>query len=90
MRVHVTQNILWLNVSVANSLGVDVGDRPHQLVGVKLNNKVGNLLLHFMELFHYSVSGVWDVVHHDVQVNLIGLVSVGVETLSHLNAVGVV
>ena len=89
MRVHVTQDVLWLDVSVANSLSVDVGNGPHKLVGVQFNNKVWHLLLHFMELLHYSVSSIGDVVHHHVQVNLIRLVSVGVKALSHLHAVGV-
>ena len=61
MRVHVTQDVLWLNVSVANSLSVNVGDGPHQLIRVKLDNKVWHLLLHFMELLHYSIGSVWDV-----------------------------
>ena len=89
MRVHITQDVLRLNVSVANSLSVDVGDRPHKLVRVKLHNKVWHLLLHFMELLHYSIGRVWNVVHHHVQVHLIWLVSIGVEALPHFHAVGV-
>ena len=89
MRVHVTQDVLWLDVSVANSLSVDVGNGPHKLVGVQFNNKVWHLLLHFMELLHYSVSSIWDIVHDHVQVNFIRLVSISVEALSHLNAVRV-
>ena len=42
-----------------------------------------------MELLHYSISRVRDVVHHHVQVHLIGLVSVSIEALSHFHAVWV-
>lgn len=89
MRVHVTENILWLDVSVANTLGVNIGYGPHELVRVKLDNKVWHLLLHFVELLHYSISGVGDVIHHDVEVNFVWFISICVEALPHLDTVGV-
>jgi hypothetical protein len=42
-----------------------------------------------VELFHHSISRVWNVVHDNIQVNFIWLVTVGIETLTHLYAVGV-
>ena len=87
MRVHIAQDVLWLDISVANSLSVDIGDGSHQLVRVQLDDEVWHLLLHFMELLHYSICRVWNIVHHYVQVHLIGLVSVRVEALPHFNAV---
>jgi hypothetical protein len=72
---------------VANTLGVNVGDRPHELPGIEFNNDVGDLLLHFVKLLHYSVRRIWDVVHYHVQVHLVWLVSVCVEALTHFNAV---
>ena len=42
-----------------------------------------------MELFHHSISRVWDIVHHNIQVNFVWLITVCVETLSHLYTVGV-
>ena len=89
MRVHIAQDVLWLNVSVTNSLCVDIGDGSHQLVRVELDDKVGYLLFHFMELLHYSIGRVWNIIHNHVQVDLIGLVSVGVEALPHFDTVGV-
>lgn len=89
VRLSVAKNILRLDVSVANTLGVNVGDRPHKLVRIQLNDKWRNHLLHFKVLLHHSVGGVWNVVHHDVEVDLVGFVAVRVEALPHLHAVRV-
>ena len=45
-------------------------------------------MLHFKEILHYSVERVRDVVHDNIQVDLIRLVSVSIEGLPHLNAIG--
>lgn len=47
-------------------------------------------MFHFEVLLHDAVSGVRDVVHHDVQVDLVWFVSIGVERLPHFNTVRVV
>jgi len=90
MTACIAKDILRLNVSVTDALGLNVSYRPHELVGVKLNNKVGHHLLHFQILLHHSVGCVWDVVHYDVQIHFVGLVSVRVKRLPHFYAVGVV
>ena len=90
MTTHITQNVLWLNVSMANSLSVNIGNAPHQLVRIELDNQIWDLLFHLVKLFHDSISSVWDIVHDHVEIHFIGLVSVGIEALSHLNTVGVV
>jgi hypothetical protein len=46
MSLGVAENILRLDVSVTDALGMDVGDRSEQLVAVKLDNQVGHHLLH--------------------------------------------
>ena len=46
-------------------------------------------MLHFEVLLHYSIGGIWDVVHHDVEVDLIRLFTVGVEALPHFDAIWV-
>ena len=90
MRARVTQDVLWLNVSVANALRVDVGDRAQQLVRVELHQQVWHHLLHLEVLFHDAVGGIRNVVHNDVEVDLIWLVPIGVKRLAHFDAVRVV
>ena len=74
---------------MANAFSMNISNAPHQLVRIELDNQIWHLLLHLMKLFHYSISSVWNIVHDHVEVNLIRLVSVGIEALSHLNTVGV-
>ena len=90
MRLRITQNILRLDISVANSFGVNVGNGPHELIRIELNNERWDHLFHFEVLLHYSVGRVRDVVHDHIQVNLVWLVSIRVEALSHLHTVGMV
>lgn len=66
MTAHVAEDVLWLDITMANAFGMDVGNTPHELVGVELNNQVWHLLLHFVELLHHSVRRVRDVVHYHV------------------------
>jgi hypothetical protein len=87
---HITENILRLDISVANTLSVDVCDGAHELVGVEFNNEVWYFLLHFEVLLHYTVSCVGDVVHHYIQVHLVWFISISIKTLAHFHAVRVV
>ena len=90
VRTSVNEDVLWLDVPVADALRVDVGDRAQQLVRVQLHQQVRHHLLHLQVLLHHSVGRVWDEVHDNVEVDLFGLVTVSVERLAHLDAVGVV
>lgn len=90
MAVGVHKHVLGLNVSVADALGVDVCDRAQQLVRVQFYQQIGHLLLHFEVLLHNFVNGVGDEVHDDVEVDLLSLVSIGVEVLPNLDTVLVV
>ena len=88
MAAHITKDVLGLDITMADALCMNISNASHQLVWIKFNNQVGHLLLHFMELFHHSIRRVWDVVHHNIQVNFVWLISICVETLSHLYTVG--
>ena len=90
MGAGVAKNILGLDISMADSFGMDIGDSSHELVGVELDDETGHHLFHLKVLLHHSVGGVGDVVHHNVKIDFIRLVSICVERLSHLDAVGVV
>lgn len=89
MSTCVNQDVLWLNVTMTNAFGMNIGNRTQQLIGVKLDQKIRNHLLHFQILLHYTIGRIWNVVHDDVQINFIWFVPVCVERLAHLNAVGV-
>jgi len=65
-----------------------IGYASHQLIRVKLYEQRRNHLLHLYVLLHDSVKRVWNEVHHNIQIDLIGLVSISIEELSHLNAIG--
>jgi len=75
---------------MANALCVDIGNRAQKLVRIQLHEQVGNHLLHLEVLLHHSVGSIWDIVHNYVEVDLLGLVTVCVEGLAHLDTVGVV
>lgn len=88
MRVGVYQNILRFNVSVADTNGMNVGNRSNELIRIEFDEKRRNHLLHFHVLLHDSVQCVGNKIHHHVQIYLIWLLSVCVEELTHLDAVG--
>lgn len=85
----IDQDILGLNVSVADADCVDVGDTPQQLVCVELNQERRNCLSHLEVLLHNSVYCLRNKVHHHVQIDLVRFLTRCVEGLSHLDAVRV-
>lgn len=85
----IAQDVLWLNISVTNSLGMNICNGSEQLVRVHLDNKIRNHLFNFEVLFHDSISSIRNVVHDDIEVHLILVFSISVKTLSHLYAVRV-
>ena len=85
----VAQNVLWLDVSMTNSLSVNIGNRPHKLIRVQLYYQIWNHLLHLEVLLHHSICCIRNVVHNDVEVNLIRLFTISIETLPHFNAIWV-
>lgn len=90
MSAGITKNILRFNVSMTNSFRVNIRNRPHQLVRIEFYNQIRNHLLHFQVLFHHTVCSVWDVVHNHIQIYLFWFVSICIETLPHLDTVGMV
>ena len=72
---------------MAYTLGVNVCYGSHKLIRVELHYKWWDHLLHFKVLFHYSIGRVGNVVHNDVKVHLVGLVTIRVEALAHFDTV---
>ena len=64
MTLRVNEYILWLDVSVTDAQCMNVGNRPHQLVGVKFHNQGRYHLLHFDIILHDFVNCLRDVVHY--------------------------
>jgi len=66
---------------------MDISNGSHQLVRVKLHQERRDHLLDFQVTLHHFVQSVRNEIHDYIEVGLIRLLSVGVEVLSHLNAV---
>lgn len=90
MTLSVTQNVLRLNVSMTDSLGVNVGNGSEKLITVEFDNQIWHHLLHLQIILHHSVSSVLNIIHHHVQVYLIWLLTIRVEGLAHLHTVRMV
>ena len=66
MRCWVNQQVLRLDISVANTHGVDVSKGSESLVSIKLHQKIWNRLLHLVVMLEHTVYSFRDVVHNDV------------------------
>lgn len=71
--VGVEQEILRLNVTVANALRVNVGQRSEELVGIQLDFQDGHGRLHLVEESRRSVNGFWNKFLDKVEVNFVFL-----------------
>ena len=69
--VWVKKQVLWLDVAVADTVGVDVGKRPEELIHVQLDEGDRDGLLLLAVLPGHLVDGLWDVLQHQIQVNLV-------------------
>jgi hypothetical protein len=73
MDSRIDQEILRLDVSVANSEGVDVSESAVALVGVKFDEQDLYWLLHFIIVLEHSVDCLRDIVHYHIEIDLIFL-----------------
>ena len=62
--VRIKQEVLWLDVTVADAIGVNVGQGPEELVHVQLDEGDGDGLLLLTVLPCHLVNGLWDVLQH--------------------------
>lgn len=88
MSCWINQQVLWLDVSVTDSQGMNVSQRPEHLVSIHLDEEGGHTLLHLDIVPHNSVDGLWDVIHDDIEVDFVSLVSACVKGMLHLNNIG--
>mmetsp|Transcript_48194 Transcript_48194/g.124977 ORF Transcript_48194/g.124977 Transcript_48194/m.124977 type:complete len:276 (+) Transcript_48194:194-1021(+) len=75
VRVAVHEEVLRLDVAVADPHSVDVRTGAAHLVGVQLHEDVRHRLLHLVVMLHDTVNRVAAVLHHHVQISLARLVT---------------
>ena len=67
----VQEEVLGLDVTVADAFGMDVGERAEQLVCVQLHLEEWHGSLELVEVTRSTVNGLWDVFKHQVKVDLV-------------------
>mmetsp|Transcript_6086 Transcript_6086/g.17155 ORF Transcript_6086/g.17155 Transcript_6086/m.17155 type:complete len:342 (+) Transcript_6086:192-1217(+) len=89
VRVAVHEEVLRLDVAVADPHSVDVRTGAAHLVGVQLHEDVRHRLLHLDVMLHDTVNRVAAVLHHHVEVGLARLIPGCVEGMLQLHHIGV-
>lgn len=89
MRGGIEKEVLRLDVPVADAQAVDVCQGSGELVDVELDVEEGHRLLGLLVLPGHGVDGLGDVLQDEVQVELFGLLPVGIEALLEQDYVGV-
>lgn len=69
----VDQQVLWLDITVADAERVDVGEGAEALVNIELDKEDGHWHLHLVVVLQDTVNCLRHVLHHDIKVNLINL-----------------
>ena len=73
--VGVEKQVLRLDVSVADTLAVNVGERAEQLVNVQLDLEDGHGCLHFVKIAGRAVNGFRNEFEYEIEVDLVLLTS---------------
>lgn len=85
----VKKKVLWLDISVADALGVDVGERSEELVDVEFDLQRWHCRLQLVEVTRCSVDGLWYKLQHQVEVNLVFLRKQSQQTSAQKHATNV-
>ena len=67
----VQKEVLGLDVSMADALGVDVGEGAEELVDVQLDFEDGHDRLHLVEVARRPVDSLGNKLQHEIQVDLV-------------------
>lgn len=70
----IQQKVLWLDVAMADALGVYVGESAEELVDVELDLKDRHGGLHLVEVSGRTVDGLWNEFLDQIEIDLILLV----------------
>ena len=70
-RGRIEQQILWLDVAVADALRVDIGKGAEELIDVELHFEYGHCSLHLVEIARCPVHGFGNVFEYEIQVDLV-------------------
>lgn len=90
MFIRVDQQVLWLNISMTYTQGMNIGKCSKSLVSVKFDKNHWHLLLHFIVMLKDSEHCLGHVVHDYVQINLIWLVTLSIESMLERDDIGVI
>lgn len=71
--VGIEEQVLWLDVTMADTDGVDVCQRPEELVHVQLDLEHWHDLLELCVVAQRAVDGLWDVFKDEVEVDFVFL-----------------
>lgn len=85
MAVWVDKKVLRLDVTMTDSKGMNVCEGSKSLICIKLDKNHWHLLLHLVIVLQDSEYSLWHVIHHDIQVNFIGFITLGIECMTKSN-----
>jgi hypothetical protein len=85
----IQQQILGLDIAMADALRVNVGQRSEQLINVEFDFEYGHGLLQLAKVSRGAVDCLWDIFKNEVEVDFISLLRVSLacewpETTKHL------
>ena len=83
------QKVLRLDISMAEAFWVNICNSSETLICINFHKQNGNRLLLFIIVLQNSKNSFWNIVHHDIQVYLIWLITLGVKGMSKINNIRV-
>lgn len=83
------KQVLRLDITMAVAESVDIGEGAEGLVCIELDQDYRHLLLHLVVVLEDAIDSFWHIVHHNIQIDLILLVTLSVERMLQLNDIGV-
>ena len=79
MVLRIYKQILWFDVSMTIAKRVNIRQCPETLICVEFDEKNWHRLLHLVVVLEDAVDRLWDVIHHNIQIDLVLLVSLRVK-----------
>jgi len=74
---------------MADTESMNISEGTEHLISVEFDEELRDALLHLDVVAHHPVNCFWDIIHNNIEVDLILLVASGIEGMLHLNDVGV-
>jgi hypothetical protein len=90
MALRIYQNIAWFDIPMTNSDSINIGKTPEHLIRVQLNQLWRNLLFLLIVLLDERVECLGDVVHDQVEIDLLLVFALGEILVAQFHAVRMV